>query len=130
MYIKAYKNDRAVFNPDCCVTPEPAQLFSWRPGLDAETNPIVIVEVLSQFTYKYDFAEKLPCYQQIPGLQCILYVDSLQTFVTAWQRTNDNTKWQNTDYKDLESGFELAGKTILLKDIYSNTGVPPFISIV
>ena len=120
VYLPDCGSGKAVFNPDCCVTPEPPALFKHKTGLDAETNPLVIVEVLSKSTNEYDFAEKLPCYKKIDSLRYIVYVDSLRTFVTVFERIRDTDQWINTDYDQLDGGFTLADKTISLTEIYSH----------
>lgn len=70
MYIADFQ---AVHNPDCSVVLEPAQLFEYQPGMDAETTPLVVVEVLSKMTRDYDYGEKLPHYKQIPSLRQIIF---------------------------------------------------------
>ncbi len=124
VYLPDCEAGKAVFNPDCCVTPEPPALFQYKPGLDAETNPLVVVEVLSKSTYEYDFTEKLPCYKRIDSLRHIVYIDSLRSFVTVFERIRDTDQWINTDCYLPESGFSLGGSTIFLKDIYSHQPQP------
>lgn len=116
-------SEKAVFNPDCSVAPEPPQLFSYKPGMDAETNPLLVVEVLSKTTQEYDYTEKLPCYKKMPGLRYIIYVDSRRVFLSFFQRTEAN-QWLNTDYDRLDDMFELEGKTIALREVYSHLDVP------
>lgn len=120
VYLPDCGNGKAVFNPDCCVTPEPPVLFQYKTGLDAETNPLVVVEVLSKSTYEYDFTEKLPCYKKIASLRYIVYVDSLRTFVTVFERIRDTDQWINTDYDQPEAEFSLADHKISLSQIYSH----------
>jgi Uma2 family endonuclease len=120
VYIEDCDSGKVVFNPDCCVVSEPPQLFEYKTGLDAETNPVLIVEVLSKSTYEYDFAEKLPCYKKIPSLRQIIFVDSRRVYVTIFNRLDDNGQWLNADFDQLESKFEIGGKPVILKEIYSH----------
>lgn len=120
VYIEDCDSSKVVFNPDCCVVPEPPQLYEYKPGLDAETNPVLVVEVLSKSTYEYDFAEKLPCYKKIPSLRQIVFVDSRRVYVTIFNRLDDNGQWLNADFDQLESKFEIGGKPVMLKEIYSH----------
>jgi len=115
-------SDKAVFNPDCSVAPEPPQLFTYSPGMDAETNPLLVVEVLSKSTREYHLAEKLPCYKKMPGLRYILYVDSQRTYLSLYQRT-ENGNWLNSDYDGLDDTFEIVGKPIAMREVYSHLGV-------
>jgi Uma2 family endonuclease len=112
-------SEKAVFNPDCSVTPEPARLFSYKPGMDAEANPLLVVEVLSKTTQEYDYTDKLPCYKKMPSLRYIIYVDSRRVFLSFFQRAEGN-QWLNTDYDHLDDTFEVEGKTIALREVYSH----------
>ncbi len=124
VYLPDCGSGKAVFNPDCCVTPEPPALFQYKTGLDAETNPLVVVEVLSKSTYEYDFTEKLPCYKKISSLRYLVYVDSLRTFVTVFERIRDTDQWINTDYDHAEAEFSLGDGKISLSQIYSHLPKP------
>ena len=53
--------DHAVFNPDGSVVAQPARLYEYRPGMNAELTPVLLFEVLSKSTRQYDYGEKLPC---------------------------------------------------------------------
>jgi Uma2 family endonuclease len=55
--------DYAVFNPDGSVVAQPARLYEYRPGMNAELTPVLLFEVLSKNTRSYDFGDKLPCYK-------------------------------------------------------------------
>lgn len=113
-------SEKAVFNPDCSVTPEPSRLFTYKTGMDAETNPLLVVEVLSKSTAEYDYAEKLPRYKKMPSLRYILYVDSRRIFLSFFQRTAEDNQWLNTDYDRIDDAFELEGKSITLREVYSH----------
>ena len=109
---------RAVHNPDCSVVLEPARLFEYQPGMNAETTPIVIVEVLSKTTRDYDYAEKLPHYKQLPTLRQIIYLESTKMFATIFERSDDGPHWVNTDFSRPEEGFLVNGQTVTLAEIY------------
>lgn len=40
--------EHAVFNPDGSVVAQPAKLYEYRPGMNAELTPVLIFEVLSK----------------------------------------------------------------------------------
>ncbi|MFN0016348.1 MAG: Uma2 family endonuclease [Saprospiraceae bacterium] len=114
-----YAHDfRAVHNPDCSVVLEPAQLFEYQPGMNAETTPLVIVEVLSKTTRDYDYAEKLPHYKQIPSLRQIIFLESTKMFATVYERTDNGPHWINTDYSRPEDAFLVNGQPVALEEIY------------
>lgn len=83
-------------------------------------NPVLVIEVLSKSTYEYDFAEKLPCYKKIPSLRQIIFIDSRRVYVTIFNRLDDNGQWLNADFDQMESKFEIGGKSVILKEIYSH----------
>lgn len=108
----------AIHNPDASVVREPARLFEYKPGMNAETTPVVLVEILSKTTRAYDFAEKLPHYKLISGLRQIIYIESARPFVTVFERTNDDLPWQNTDFNHLADQFLINGQPVSLSELY------------
>lgn len=109
---------QAVHNPDCSVVLEPAQLFEYQPGMNAEMTPVVVVEVLSKTTRDYDYSEKLPHYKQIPGLRQIIYLESTKMFVTVFEREEEGPRWINTDYTRPADTFLVNGHPVTLEEIY------------
>ena len=109
---------QAVHNPDCSVVLEPAQLFEYQPGMNAETTPLVLVEVLSKTTRDYDYSEKLPHYKQISSLRQIIYLESTKMFVTVYERAEEGPRWLNTDYSRPEDTFLVGGQAVTLEEIY------------
>jgi Uma2 family endonuclease len=109
---------QAVHNPDCSVVLEPAKLFEYQPGMNAETTPLIVVEVLSKTTRDYDYSEKLPHYKQIPSLRQIIYLESTKLFATVYERSDESPHWINTDYNRPEDRIPIGGKEITLGDIY------------
>lgn len=109
---------QAVHNPDCSVVLEPTQLFEYQPGMNAETTPLVLVEVLSKTTRDYDYSEKLPHYKQIPSLRQIIYIESTKIFVTVYERDDEGPRWINTDYSRPEDAFLVGGQAVTLEEIY------------
>ena len=115
VYIPGFQ---AVHNPDCSVVLEPAQLFQYQPGMNAEMTPLVIVEVLSKTTREYDYREKLPHYQQIPSLRQIIFLESTKMFVTVFEREDESQLWTNRDYSLPGDAFSVGGQPVYLADIY------------
>lgn len=109
---------QAVHNPDCSVVLEPAQLFEYQAGMNAETTPLVLVEVLSKTTRDYDYSEKLPHYKQIPSLRQIIYIESTRMFVSVYERAGEGPQWINTDYSRPEDAFLVGGQAVKLEEIY------------
>lgn len=110
--------DHAVFNPDGSVVAQPARLYEYRPGMNAELTPVLVFEVLSQSTRVYDFGDKLPCYKTIPSLRYILYLESRRPEVTVFERLPDTGQWLETNLRHLDDVFQIEGQSVALRDIY------------
>lgn len=109
---------QAVHNPDCSVVLEPAQLFEYQAGMNAETTPLLVVEVLSKTTRDYDYSEKLPHYKQISSLRQIIYIESTRMFVSVYERADEGPHWINTDYTRPDDAFLVGGQAVRLEEIY------------
>lgn len=109
-----------IFNPDGCVVPQPSIPFQYRPGMSAEATPLIILEILSKSTRRYDFNIKLPCYQQVPALRCILYLEALRSEVKVWNRQSAEEAWAEATFTQPEDQIQIASdKHISLRDIYA-----------
>ncbi|MBK9339031.1 MAG: Uma2 family endonuclease [Lewinellaceae bacterium] len=110
--------DHAVFNPDGSVVAQPAQLYEYRPGMNAELTPVLLFEVLSKNTRQYDFGEKLPCYKKIPTLRYILFLEAQRHEVTVFERIEKTGQWLETNLQSLDDTFLVDGQAVALRDIY------------
>lgn len=110
--------DHAVFNPDGSVVAQPAHLFEYRPGMNAELTPVLLFEVLSKNTRSYDFGDKLPCYKKIPSLRQILFVELMHIEVTLFERIEETGQWLETSLKQPGDSVTVSGQRILLSEIY------------
>jgi Uma2 family endonuclease len=112
--------NNAIFNPDASVVTQPPVYYEYRPGMNAETTPTIIVEVLSKNTRDYDLSEKLQCYKKIPSLRQIIYIDSTRLWVTIFERSNEDRQWLNTDFDHPTDQFFVEGQAISLQQIYQD----------
>ncbi len=71
-------------------------------GLQALTNPILIVEVLSDSTEKFDRGEKFRQYKLIESFREYLLIEQNGKNVTLFQKHNDRF-WLQSDYVEGES---------------------------
>ena len=110
--------DYAVFNPDGSVVLQPPVYYEYQPGMNAETNPLILFEVLSKNTRDYDWNTKLPCFKKIPTLRQIIFIDSQRLFVTVYERNAEVNKWENSDYDQPDAFFYVQGQPIKLDDLY------------
>ncbi|HJQ34843.1 MAG TPA: Uma2 family endonuclease [Pyrinomonadaceae bacterium] len=88
-------------------------------GVDALTNPQIIVEVLSPSTETYDRVDKFTHYKSIPTLSEYLLVAQHRPHVTRLFKQEDGL-WVHTELNDLDSTLELSslGCALPLSEIY------------
>lgn len=116
VYIEA--ENTAVY-PDALVISEKPEF--WQGRTDLITNPIVIVEVLSKSTRKYDLKDKFSLYQLIPSFKEYITVEPNKPQVQAWFMQDEET-WKVHKANDLSQHILIRslGIEIALKDIYRN----------
>lgn len=108
----------AIYNPDALVVAEPADFYEYRPGMNAEKTPAIIVEVLSKSTRKHDLEDKLPAYMSINSLETIFYVELQAPQITAYRRDPHSGAWNSSILKGLDAVIEIADQKVSLRDIY------------
>ena len=86
---------------------------------DTLLNPVVLVEVLSPSTERYDRGEKFDYYQQLTSLQEYILVSQDEVRVERYRR--QGTEWQPTEFRSLEDVLSLPSINceLPLRDIYS-----------
>ncbi len=82
------------------------------------TNPVVVVEVLSDSTLAFDLGEKLELYKQVPSLQQILFVSQHKPWVISYVRSTDPGVWLNTSALSLAENVPVLDKSMALADMY------------
>ncbi|CBN55561.1 MULTISPECIES: Uma2 family endonuclease [Kamptonema] len=83
------------------------------------TNPMVIVEVLSNSTKDYDRGGKFLAYRSIPEFREYILIDQYSYHVEQFAK-NSNSKWELTEYDSEESVLTLESVEFQmpLKEIY------------
>ncbi|MBI3914257.1 MAG: Uma2 family endonuclease [Chloroflexi bacterium] len=120
-----------LFNSDVRLLVQPSGLYTYPDVMvicgkiefverrkDTVTNPILIVEVLSESTRDYDRGAKFNFYKQIPSLQEYVTIESESARVECYRRTGD--KWTIETYDNLNAvaRFESLACEIPVKRIY------------
>lgn len=84
------------------------------------SEPILIIEILSETTRKYDLTDKFIQYQKIPSLQYYLCVEPEQQVVFFYFK-NENGEWLAETFTKDESMIELPALIISfsVKDVYN-----------
>ena len=110
-------SDTGVFNADGMVIALPPTLYEYRPGMNAEKAPMLLVEVLSDSTRQYDLGTKLPCYKRIPSPRQILFVEQNKPGVVVFEREASN-RWLETELTGAEEFFTVEGQNVTLRQVY------------
>jgi Uma2 family endonuclease len=108
--------------PDALVVSDTPQYFDKNEVL--LINPILIVEVLSKSTKKYDRTEKFEEYRTLDSFQEYVLIDQKRCHIQIRYRETPDT-WRYTDITDKASSIFLKslGCSILVADIYENVKV-------
>jgi Uma2 family endonuclease len=88
-------------------------------GIDAVTNPVLIVEILSPGTEQFDKEAKRYAYQKIASVKEYLIVAQDAPHITRYRR--QGRRWGREDFGDLKSSLELTSINgqVLIADIYA-----------
>ena len=92
---------------------------------DILLNPVVIVQVLSPSTEKYDRGVKFQHYRTIDSLKDYILVDQDQVRIEHYSRETDNT-WTLHDHEKLNDELKIAsvGVSVPLSRIYDRVELP------
>lgn len=122
-----------VFNSDMRLYVERSGLYTYPDGMvicgkielvkgrnDTVTNPLLIVEVLSESTRDYDRGAKFNFYKQIPTLREYVVVESERPHIECYRRTADD-QWLVEMVEDLDAMVRLESIAcdIPLRQVYS-----------
>jgi Uma2 family endonuclease len=93
---------------------------------DTLTNPIMLIEVLSDSTSGYDRGEKFIGYRTIPTLRDYLLVNQSECLVEHFTRFEEH-KWLLTEYCQMDAVVapSFAPIQLALHDIYEHVEFPP-----
>lgn len=88
-------------------------------GTATVTNPLLIVEVLSNSTKNHDRSDKFDYYRSIPEFREYILIDQYKYHVEQYVKTSDN-KWLLTYYESAEAVLSLSSLEfqVSLSDLY------------
>ena len=110
---------KKVYYPDAMVICGKSQ---YKTGTNAAlTNPVCIIEVLSESTEHLDRGEKFIDYQQIPGFREYMLISQQEPAVETFFRQEEKT-WLYRRFTDPGEQISIhsIGATICLGDLYEN----------
>jgi Uma2 family endonuclease len=94
---------------------------------DVLLNPIVIFEVLSDSTQKYDRGHKFSYYRRLPSFREYLLISEDEPCIDRYYR-HDDGNWEIADYRGVEASLELRaapGCRLQLAELYDRVTFPP-----
>ncbi|HEX2910602.1 MAG TPA: Uma2 family endonuclease [Chloroflexia bacterium] len=98
------------------------------PGrTDTVTNPLVIIEVLSESTAEYDRTDKFELYKELESLENYILVDQHRSYIQCFRRVKDEPKlWAVESYRHLEENLRIPALDLelSLKEIYHRVEWP------
>lgn len=94
-------------------------------------TPILIVEILSKSTARYDKTDKFEDFQKVPSIQYYLLVESRWQSVSLYSRTDNPLLWTYQIFKEPTDivSFPKLNFELSLQTIYQYIDVPQFASI-
>ncbi len=99
---------------------------------DNISNPVIIVEVLSDSTEEYDRVLKYGQYRQIPSLREYILISSKEKKITKYSKPNGTECWTESVYdlkNNLPLHIESIHLTLPLEAIYYNIELDAHLSI-
>ncbi len=95
-------------------------------GIDLLINPILLVEVLSGTTQRFDRHQKFEFYKSIPAFREYLLITQYQPSITQYLKQGDGT-WQGSEVIGLDSQIYLPSIdcTLQLSEVYQSGARKP-----
>ena len=116
VYIEGFKvktPDGSFFYPDIIVCKSNAEHYY-------TSEPILLIEILSETTRKFDLTDKFIQYQKIPALKYYLCVEPEQQVIIFYFKT-ESKEWMTETFTKNESVIDLPALNISfsVKDVYA-----------
>jgi len=101
-------------------------IFEQIGGVDALTNPTVLIEILSPSTEAYDRGDQFTYYKSIPSFQEYLLVAQHRPHITHYVR-QAGEKWEYEEVNDPSASISLPNIecTLALGEVYRNVESSP-----
>ena len=109
---------QGIFLPDLHLISGALEEYQYDKTKTASLNPSVVVEVHSWSTRTFDLTEKLDCYQAMPSVNHIVYVETALMKVRVYSRTNKPNQWLSVEYKEQTQKVKIMSKYVSLNSIY------------
>lgn len=100
-------------------------IFEKIGGVDALTNPVLIIEVLSDSTEAYERGDKFTHYKSIPSLGEYLLIAQHRPHITHYAKNEDGS-WSYSEINDLSASIHLSSVDCVLEltSVYEGVTFP------
>jgi len=98
--------------PDVSVICGEAQLVPDRS--DTATNPVILVEVLSEATEEYDRGDKFDLYKSIPALKHYILISQAEILVDHFERSEPD-EWRLSSFRDRNDVVRISDPRLTLR---------------
>ena len=118
MKIRIPSANRAVY-PDVVAVRDKPEF--WEGHTQVIVNPMLIVEVLSRSTQRYDRGEKFELYRTLPSFEEYVLVSQDKPLVEVWRLDDPETsRWSSFKVEGLNASVHLksVGCDLAMADIY------------
>ena len=124
IYIADY--DKGVY-PDVSIYCEKPTYYKSRK--DVLTNPVLILEVLSNSTEDYDRGKKFTQYRSLPSFKEYVLINQYQAKVESWYKQEENV-WRISNAEGLNSTIHLYSLDITIAPVsYTHLTLPTICSV-
>jgi Uma2 family endonuclease len=90
-----------------------------------QDSPVVIIEVLSPSTRRYDLDEKMSAYLQVPSLQCYIVLEQHQPIAIVMRRSEGGFLRQLVEGVDQKIPLPFLGCELCMRDLYDGIEFTP-----
>jgi Uma2 family endonuclease len=102
--------------PDLSIVCGEPLLIQDRP--DTLTNPLILIEVLSDATREYDRGQKFALYKEIPTLREYMLVEQDDLLVETFRKSGSSWEPRSCDHLESAAVLESVNMTIPLREVY------------
>jgi Uma2 family endonuclease len=92
---------------------------------DYQDSPVLIIEVLSPSTRRYDLDEKMQAYLQIPTMQCYIVLEQHQPLAIVMRRTTGGFLRECVEGTQTNIELPFLGCSLAMADIYEGIEFTP-----
>lgn len=91
-----------------------------------QDNPVLVIEVLSPSTRRYDLDEKMSAYLTIPSLECYIALEQHQPIAIVMRRTENGFLREMVQGLDSSIDLQFLGCALPMREVYEDVEFTPY----